>query len=175
MSDQNPDTTGNKADNQTGDPSSATDKKSSPVANPTDDKVTLAKEDYQKLISQRDKNFEDSRSVVERLDAIEAEKARDTYIKEFLTENAEKYSFVEAEDLAFATTPEEVEALAKRIQDKGKKLEQKALENIKVDDGPPVQKPEDRLEELEKLKKQAQEGDSSAFERWVETEVFAER
>ena len=146
MSDQNPDTTGNKADTQTGDPSSATEKKSESVANPKDDKVTLAKEDYQKLVSQRDKNFEESKSVAERLDAIEEQKARDTYIKEFLSENAEKYSYVEIDDLEFASTPEEVEALAKRIQDKGVKLEQKALEKIKVDDGPPVVKPEDRQE-----------------------------
>ena len=175
MADNNSEPSSKNAEDQTDNSTSATDQDSKQEVTPENDKVTLNKSDYQKLVSQRDKNFEESRTVAERLDIIEAERARDEYIDQFLNENKKDYKYVEPDDLKSGTSPEEIEAIAKRIQTKAEKVEQQTMEKFQEVTGPPVLTGEAKEQKLQELRKLADEGKPGAFEQWVELDIFAKQ
>ncbi len=134
------------------------------------EKVSTLEEANKNLTSQRDTNFSKSESLESRLDVIEAEKERDSFIEKFLQDNKKKYSFVDVEDLLAGTSPSDIEAIAERVQAKAEKIEQKALENIKAPGEPKPLSKEEKSKKLNALKKSAQDGDSEAFGKMLELE-----
>lgn len=86
-----------------------------------------------KLQSDRDKARAKEQSLEERVANMEqrdAILARDQAIGEFLKENSKDYPDVEAEDLEFATSPEEIKELAQRSQAKADRIRNKAIEDV---------------------------------------------
>lgn len=151
MSENDP-TTGNPAAPGTDDgntPPAAT-----PPANPAeppatdDDVVTLKKEDYNNLISQRDRNHQLSSES----EGYVATLAKREGIDEFLTEHKIDYPDVTRDDLMHLEDPEALEAEAKRIQKRYEDVVQKKLLDVQRADTP-VLSPEDRAAKLEQLKK----------------------
>lgn len=156
----NPGTPPTTAPDPTGETPPATDDKgqggATPPADPkggstTDgETVTLSNKDYQNLISQRDKNFGEVKTADARLDELEATNAslmRDQFIGRWLSDNKESYSDVSAEDLDAAMTPEDVEAIAKRVQGKADKIRQDAQKDLTKVGQPKISK-EDRADRL---------------------------
>jgi hypothetical protein len=171
MADQNIDTDSNDT-NQTGeDQSSVTDTKGVESASQESDKITLSKEDYQNLVSQRDKNFGNSKELEEQIQDLTATIEREKYVKKFLKENKDKYPDIEPEDLEGATSPEEVEAIAKDRQNIYVKAEQKALENLKNVPQQPQMTEDERAKKAEDLLKRAQAGED-VFEEWANLTVL---
>lgn len=69
------------------------------------------------------------------LSAKEAERARDSYVSELLTNGAEKYPNVKADNPLFkyAASKEEVEEIAVQIQNQFKDLQQEALSSVQTE------------------------------------------
>lgn len=135
-----------------------------------EEKVDSLEEANRNLTSQRDTNFSKGESLEARLDVIEAEKERDTFIDDFLKESGKKYNYVEREDLLAGTSPTDVEAIAKRVQSKAEKIKQETLEEIQNVKAPKPLTGDAKEAKLEKLKKAAAEGDSDAFGQMLEVE-----
>lgn len=122
----------------TNDPGAATD---------DDQKVTLSKEDYNNLISQRDKNHERSRQTEYQV-AVMLQKED---IKEFLSENKEKFPDVKVEDLLDADTPEEFERYAGQTQARIDDAAQRRLGDLQRVQTPTLT-PQEKAAEMKKLK-----------------------
>lgn len=168
MSDTTQETTDNK---DVVEPSpEATQPEVQSVETPDTEEVKLSKHDYAKLVSQRDKNFDSAKTAEERLDAIEAEKARDDYIKDFLKENKDTYEFVEADDLKSGTSPEEIKEIATRIQAKAELIKDKVKEQYNNVPSPQPLTGQAKTDHLNKLQEQAHSGDTSAFGKMLEVE-----
>ena len=150
MSDANKDTGDNKDVDQTA--KAVTDPE---VKTPASPKVN--EEDLKNVVSQRDANFEKAKSLEQRLDVIEAEKARDEFISKFLKDNKD-YGFVDAEDLISGTSEEEIEEIAKRVQSKAEKVRQSVQDEYNKVPEPVMLTGKDKNQKLESLKKQAEEG-----------------
>lgn len=136
-----------------------------PTVEPTatdDNVVTMSKEDYNKLIGQRDRNHQlatESESYVATL-------AKREGIDEFLTEHKTDFPDVVRDDLMHLDDPEALEAEAKRIQRRYEDVVQKKLLDVQRV-GVPELSPEDKAAELERLKKNP---GSASFGRMVELE-----
>jgi hypothetical protein len=138
-----------------------------PPATPTpsatdDDVITLKKDDYNKLISQRDRNHQISTES----EGYVATLAKREGIDDFLTERKTDFPDVVRDDLMHLDDPDALEAEAKRIQRRYEDVVQKKLKDVQVVDTP-VLSPEDRAAELERLKKSP---GSASFARMVELE-----
>ena len=117
-------------------------------SNPTNNDPAPQPESHRKMQSERDKAKAEKQSFEERLAAMEdrdALAARDSAISSFLKKNGDKYKDVEAEDLEFATSPDEIEVLAKRSQAKADRIRNEALKSLK-------EVPEESLTAEEKAK-----------------------
>lgn len=162
-------------------PSGATGDKGGSGANPSsndDDFVKIPKSDYNKIISQRDANFNKAKTAEEKAEEAlswkeqqEEEKARGVYVTNFLEENSEKYPDVKKADLLHATTPEEVEAIAKRTQQVYTEAESKALAKIQASDDDSLTD-EQIEEEIAKLDPEKQK---DAFERNINLQFRRKR
>lgn len=125
-----------------------------------DDVITLKKDDYNNLISQRDRNHQlsqDSEGYVATL-------AKREGIDEFLGEHKSDFPDVTRDDLMHLDDPEALEAEAKRIQRRYEDVVQKKLLDVQKADIP-VMSPEDRAAELDRLKKNPSSG---SFQRYLE-------
>ena len=132
------------------------------AATDDDEVVTLKKSDYQNLVSQRDRNHETARAT----ELYVMEMAQKEDIKGFLSdeENAKKFPDVEVEDLMGAESPEDFEKLAGQTQARIDKAAQRRIADIQKATTP-VLSPEDKAEELKKLK---QKPGSASFQRMLE-------
>lgn len=136
---QDPDATASK-------PPAATNPKGSAGAT-VEDTITLKKEDYQNLISQRDR----ANNLSSESDEYVQNLAKKESIGDFLKENAEKYPDVTTDDLLVATSPEELEKLAISRQSRVDEIVQKKLLDVQVSNAP-VLSPEERAEKIRQLK-----------------------
>ncbi len=170
MADEPKETSGE--DEETSEPTEETpkDEQSEVTLKELEEKVSTLEEANKNLTSQRDTNFSKSQSLEDRLDNIEAEKERDTFITKFLEENKKDFSFVDREDLLAGLSPSDIEAIAKRVQAKAEKIEQKAMAKIQEVKTPKPLTGEAKEQRLETLKKKAGEGDSDAFGEMLEVQ-----
>lgn len=118
--------------------------------------------------SQRDKetkNEDDSlREDVDYLRAREAERARDSFVSDLLTKEAEKFPNVKADDPLFkyATSKEEVEEIAKDLQNRFTDLQQDALRSVQTESEQSLTD-EEIAEKEKELEKESNESGRSTF------------
>jgi len=115
----------------------------------------VKEEDLNNLISQRDKNFDKSRQAGDQNDdlvATVADLQKQNFVGRWLKDNGDKYKDVTEEDLMAADTPDDVEAIAKRVQGRVDKIRQDALASVQKVDGPELS-PEDRAAQLKDAEK----------------------
>jgi hypothetical protein len=130
----------------------ATDPKGKGTATDGDEVVTLKKSDYNKLVSQRDRNAEQLRQNSAQ-DAFVMELAVERTINKFLTENKDKFPDLTAEDLMNVDDPDELDAVATRIQNNISKKVQEKLESVQIKETPKLSEQE-RAEKLDNLRKE---------------------
>lgn len=134
---------------------------------PQIDPAEQARRDQQ---SKKDKAVDEAdelRDQVDFLTSREAERARDAYINDFLTTNAEKYPNVTSEDLKFADSKEGIEELANHLENKFKDLQQKALSSVQEEAITPLTD-EEIAERNKELEKQVAETGQSKFSGFIE-------
>lgn len=122
----------------------------------------VKEEDLNNLISQRDSNFDKSRQTEDQngdLVATVADLQKQNYISRWLKDNGKNYADVTEEDLMGADTPDEIEAIAKRVQGRVDKIRQDALASVQTVDSPKLSA-EDRAA---KLKEAEQNKDIDSF------------
>jgi len=112
-----------------------------------DNTVTLNKEDYNNLISQRDR----ANNTNSETDAVVNELLKKDAINSFLTENKDKYPDVNFDDLTLADSPEELEKLAERQQKRIEDAVQKKLMDVQTTTAP-VLSPQEKAQQLKQLK-----------------------
>lgn len=114
-----------------------------------DDQVTLSKEDYKKLVSQRDRSNERARVT----DNYVIEQMQKDDIKDFLGQEdmKKKYPDVVVEDLMVATSPDDFENIAKQTQARIDQSVQRKLGDIERAETPTLS-PKERSEKLKQLK-----------------------
>lgn len=139
------------------------------------DATELARREQQskkdKVTSQKDELAEQ----VEFLSAKEAERARDSYVSELVSDKS-KYPNVEANDPLFkyATSKEEVEEIAKDIQNRYTTLQQKALSDVQSE--PDQTLTDEQVEEEEKkLEEDAVKRDTSRFSDFLNIQARRKR
>lgn len=132
--------------------------------------VSLSQEDYRNLVSQRDKNFSEKQSLEERVQQIENNQSKGQFLDTWLQENTEKYPNVTREDLDMASSPDDVEAIARFAERKYEDAKQKALEEIQKVDAPQTMTKEEFAEREQDLRKQADEGNTDAFDKWIQAQ-----
>lgn len=110
------------------------------------DTVTLSKEDYTRIISQRDKGNENARTLEERQAQLEYE----FYKGKAVDEAAKNYPDVPREVLEAAESPDQMETLAKTFQTNLETAKQKALQDIQVA-GPDKLTPAQKADQLKSL------------------------
>lgn len=144
---ENPQGTGEPAETP---PTPATqESKDKGAATDGEDTVTLQKADYQKLVSQRDKNHERATAT----ENYVAELAQKDAINEFLgtKEAKEKFPDVKTSDLMVAMDPEDFPDIAAQTQARFDEVVQKRLSDTEIATDP-VLSPEERSAQEKKLK-----------------------
>ena len=148
---------------QTSAPTGATDDQNQGGATPNatsgvqqDEQVTLSKKDYQNLISQRDRNFDQARGsndVVADLQETVADLSKRDYVSNWMKDNGSKFPDVSPEDLYAAGHPDDIEAIAKSAQGRADKIredERKKLLTVGSQPELTAEQKADRLKEAEK-------------------------
>lgn len=112
---------------------------------------------------------------IEFLSAKEAERARDAYVSELVT-NKEKYPNVDASDSLFkyATSKEEVEEIAKEIQNRYTTMKQKALSDVQ-ENQPEYLTDEQVSTEESKLEEEASKSGTSKFGNFLNLQARRKR
>lgn len=153
MSDINPTTEDIQPVVTGGDKPTATQPSGDPSA--TEDTVVLKKDDYNKLISQRDTANNTNRKNDDLLASVVARQERTEkieFIDDFLESNKDKYPDLKREDLMSLTDPDDAEKLAAQMQRRIEDAVQDKLKNVQVATTPTIS-PEDRDKKLAALKK----------------------
>lgn len=138
---------------------------------PPVDTAEQARRDQQskkdKAVSEKD----DLRETVDFLSSREAERARDSYVSELLTSEAEKYPNVKADDPLFkyATSKEDVEDIAKQLQNKFLDQQQDALRSVQTEDPDKGLTEEERQAEYDKLEETTKKEGRSTFGNFLKT------
>lgn len=127
--------------------------------------VTLKKEDYNNLISQRDRA---NNSNAEN-DAFIGQIAQERAIDSFLEENKKDYPDVKRDDLMHLEDPDMLESEAKRIQRRLQDHAQAKLLDVQQTTAP-LLSPEERAQRLKKLKSSP---GNDAFDQMIETKQAA--
>lgn len=135
-----------------------------PAATDDDEVVTLSRSDYKNLVSQRDRNHETARAT----EAWVMAQAQKEDIKSFLDnpDNKSKFPDVEVDDLMDAMSEDDFEKLAGQTQARIDKAAQRRLADIQKTEQP-VLSPQDKAEQLKKLKKNP---GSASFQQMLELE-----
>lgn len=166
MSEINPTTDGDQPAGTGGNPPAATPPQGQPAA--TDDEtVTLKKEDYNNLISQRDRANNDKGELNETVLTLaeeREERIKKEMIGDFLEQNKEKFPDLTTDDLMAAGSPDELEDLATKRQRRYEDVVQEKLLKVQKTTAP-ILSPEEKAEELKRLK---QNPGSDSFQRALE-------
>ena len=166
MADQNDQTSSDDADQTSSDQDEATDTNADNTDEATDT-ITIKKDDYNQLVSDRDKNFNNADNAENEVEDLRAEIARDKEISKFLRDNKDDYPDVLDEDLTDATSNAEIEAIAKTTQERFNKIEQRALEKLQNVPSPPPLTAEDKEQKVAALKERSLKGEDT-FEEMLE-------
>lgn len=141
-------------------PAATPPEKGQGAATEGDDTITLKKEDYKNLVSQRDRNANEANANQEFMLTL----AKEREIDSFLKENKEKFPDVTRQDLMYLDDPDALEdaavAMQRRLEDH---VQAKLLDVQKT--SAPILSPEERSQRLKKLKNS---GDPQAFEKMVD-------
>lgn len=118
---------------------------------------------------QAGKEDESLREDVDYLRAREAERARDGYVSELLTKEAEKFPNVKVDDPMFkyATSKEEVEEIATNLQNRFTDLQQDALRSVQIESEESLTD-EEIAEKEKELEKETQESGRSTFGNFLD-------
>jgi hypothetical protein len=134
-----------------------------------DETVTIPKSEYEglqksnkDLLSQRDRNAEESKSKDDFLNQLAAERFIDDFLGK--EENKKKFPDVKRDDLVGVSSPDDVEELAGNIQRRLDDHAQAKLESVQNTTAP-VLSPQERAEKEKALK---QSNDPKAFEKMVD-------
>jgi len=138
-----------------------------PAIDPANEKVEIKKEDYQNLISQRDRANQQLKDMEEQgngggLDDAVIELLVEREANKFLSDpkNKEKYPNLKTEDLMGASSISELEAIAERTQTRINEEVENRLNDVQVADNRPRLTEQDRKATLDKLRGT---GDPTAF------------
>lgn len=129
------------------------------------DPAEQARRDQQSKKDQANSALTDKDEQIDFLLSRELERERDSVISNFLSENKEKYPNVTADDLKYARSEDEVEELAKHLENKYKSMQQKALSDVQGTET--VLTPEQLKEAEEALAKETKETGRSTFGSWL--------
>lgn len=145
-------------------PENADGKSSAPSVDPAEQ----ARREQQSKKDRANSEKDDLRETVEFLTSREAERERDNYIVEFLGSSSD-YPDVKSDDPMFkyATSKDDVEEIAKTLQNKYKDMQQKALASVLVE-GEQSLTDEQIAEKEAELEKQTQEHGKSTFGSWLD-------
>lgn len=140
--------TGSPAPKETDTPS-ATPPSGGESATGDDEVVTIKKSDLNNIISARDRNAEQLRQNSAQ-DAFLMELAVERTVNKFLADNKDKFPDVVLDDLLHVDDPDNLEAVATRIQDSISKKVQAKLESVQLKEVPRLteQQKTDKLNEL---------------------------
>lgn len=143
----------------------------------SDETVTLSKADHAELIRQRDRNFEAARKANEQTDEnigwVEQQReleAKGKVVDQQLNdaEFIKKYPHVKREDLMLASGPDEIEAVAIRVERVHEDAKQAALEELQAVDYPKPITPEEAAQQLDALDGAS---DPDAFDKAIDIQV----
>lgn len=166
MSEINPTTDGDQPAGTGGNPPAATPPQGQPAA--TDDEtVTLKKDDYNNLISARDRANNGNSELTETVLTLEQEREeriKKEMIGDFLEQNKTKFPDLTTDDLMAAGSPDELEDLATKRQRRYEDVVQEKLLKVQKTTAP-ILSPEEKAEELKRLKENP---GSSSFQRALE-------
>lgn len=118
-----------------------------PAATDDNDMVTISKEDYKKLQSQRDSNHERARKTEYQVALM----AQERDIEKFISENKAKFPDVKIDDLLDAEDPEDFEKLAGQTQTRIDEAAQRRLGELQNAQVPTIS-PKEKAERLKQLK-----------------------
>lgn len=139
-----------------------------PPASSSDKHVDPAEQARRDQQSKKDKALSENDELTDRLswlESREAEREKDTFVGSFLAENKDKYPNVTAEDLKFANTPEDVEAIAKHMQRRFQDQQQDALKSVRLAEDSPLSA-EQFAKEAAELEKKTNSESRSTFGEW---------
>lgn len=133
-----------------------------PAATDDNDMVTISKEDYKKLQSQRDSNHERARKTEYQVALM----AQERDIEKFISENKAKFPDVKTDDLLDAEDPEDFEKLAAQTQTRIDEAAQRRLGELQQAQVPKLS-PKEKAEQLKQLKENP---GSASFQKMLKLE-----
>jgi hypothetical protein len=144
-----------------------TDKGSDGSSKPTVDLAEQARRDQQSKKDQANSHNEGLQEQIDFLSAKEAERSRDSYVSQLLTDT-EKYPNVKADDpmFKFAASKEEVEEIATELQNKFTGLQQDALRSVQLESDNTLTDAQIAEQEVE-LEKTTKEQGKSTFTSYL--------
>lgn len=164
MTQQSQDTDPQNTPGTDGKPPAATPDNGGGSANQDGDQVTLSRDDYNNLVGQRDRANEAARGAETQEDFL-LELAKEREIDSWLKDNGKDYPDVSREDLMHAESPEDLEDLAKKTQQRLTALIEKKLQDVEIADNRPKLTDSERAERVNKLRNS---NDPQAFEKMVD-------
>lgn len=131
------------------------------------DSAEQARRDQQSKKDKANSELDEFRSELSTLKEAHAIQERDKYVATVVSDK-EKFPNVEADDPMFkyAYSKEEVEEIAKTLQDKYSTMQQKALSDVQSE--PEYLTDEQIAENEQKLEKEVQESGTSKFGSWFD-------
>jgi len=140
---------------------------------PPIDTTEQARRDQQSKKDKANSSIDPKDDTMDFLLGREMEREREKYVSDFLTENKDKYPNLDAKDLRFANTPDDVKELADHLQNKYKTMQQEALSSVQATD---VELTPAQLKEAEKaLEKESQTTNRSTFGAWLSKKQLTRR
>lgn len=135
------------------------------------DPAEQARRDQQSKKDRANSENDDLRETVDFLSSREAERARDSYVSDLLTKDAEKFPNVKADDPMFkyATSKEDVEDIATKLQNKYTDMQQDALRSVQAGEDEKPLTDEEIAEREKELEKEADESGRSTFGGFLDT------
>ena len=118
---------------------------------------------------QQEENGDEDR--ISFLESREMERARDQHVKDFLSENSDKYPNVKADDPLFkyATSKEDVSDIAAQLQNRFKDMQQEALSSVQTDDSRRLLTDEEIEAEEKRLEEETAKTGKSNFGNFIDT------
>lgn len=145
-----------------------------PSDNKPVDKAEQARREQQSKKDKANSQLDETNERLASLEEAEAVRARDAYVSEVVSDK-EKFPNVEANDPMFqyAYSKEDVEKIAKQLQDKYSTLQQKALSDVQSE--PEYLTDEQVEEEEKKLEEEAGKTGSSKFGNFLNLQARRKR
>jgi hypothetical protein len=157
----------------------ATDPKATPPATPENVQVPpgfeiIRTEDKNNLVASRDKNFnanQDLRTQFEemrgQLDNLTEAQSKTKVLDTWFDENGSKYPLLDREDLDIVDNPDQIEAIATRLQAKAEKARNDAISQNQVVDSPMSEDELKAEEQALEIERKENPNSSSLFKNFI--------